>query len=534
MLLALCALSILAAFLGAETVLRHRQGVFLTDSANWRLREIVNRSLPPDAEFDGALGTRPKAHVSGPDYNTTDYGLRKNRPDTIAESGGCLVVGDGFTAGLEVKDGETWPAFLERDIRQPVNNAGYGAYGLDQTILRAEQLLPLLKPKWVVVGILQNAILRTGYRTYGTPKPWFLFSNDALSENGPALVRSTSKKGLGLDAALAKCVTLAEHSLCLHTLLSKVVSSTWLAPLSPGNERVCTDEVEVACGLLDRLKRKAERHGATMIVVAQYGGGHHLNRDTLSTYMTLVKDHIAASCIPIVDEADILQGLRQSDDDALRRFFLWRPDGRAGHVSPFGNEAIAKAVHAELSGQGQTAPALESLYERSIQSSGFEREDVEQALQASEIATVTPLSPNGSGRRISAAGPTGEHYASLAFPEASAGRSRLTFRARIRTPDIDVSEPARKMRVQFLSHQGEGVLVDLDFKRAEAQMHRVGLARGLEASIRKIDSAWYEVRLAAAFRHAGRSIIFQLFDRNAELAFDPNGEAIDVKRVALS
>ena len=64
-----------------------------------------------------------------------------------------LAVGDSCTYGDEVSDNETWPAYLEAEMGTRVWNAGVFGYGLDQAVLRAEVLLPKLKPDILIVGL---------------------------------------------------------------------------------------------------------------------------------------------------------------------------------------------------------------------------------------------------------------------------------------------------------------------------------------------------------------------------------------------
>ena len=76
----------------------------------------------------------------------------------------------------------TWPAQLEALTGEPVDNAGVVGYGLDQMVLRAEQLLPVERPRLVLLGIgtpniewMQSTVMR------GASKPFFSVDRNALS-----------------------------------------------------------------------------------------------------------------------------------------------------------------------------------------------------------------------------------------------------------------------------------------------------------------------------------------------------------------
>jgi lysophospholipase L1-like esterase len=70
-----------------------------------------------------------------------------------------LALGDSFTAGAGVEAEEAWPEQTERLLSDTsahclrVINAGVSGYSLRQIRLLAEELLPLLRPKLVVVGV---------------------------------------------------------------------------------------------------------------------------------------------------------------------------------------------------------------------------------------------------------------------------------------------------------------------------------------------------------------------------------------------
>jgi hypothetical protein len=84
-----------------------------------------------------------------------------------------LAVGDSYTFGDHVSDHETWPAHLERLLQRPVLNGGVFGYGVDQIILRTEELLPRLRPQVVVVSIIPADVTRTEYSKNFSWKPYY-------------------------------------------------------------------------------------------------------------------------------------------------------------------------------------------------------------------------------------------------------------------------------------------------------------------------------------------------------------------------
>ena len=118
------------------------------------IRAVTNTLFVFDVEVrDPLVGGIPKPGVSirHPTkwYRMTavENGTRWNGSGSIAgEAAFALAVGDSFTFGADVSDEETWPAALERETGRRVVNAGVAGFGLDQTVLRAEQLVECTGP----------------------------------------------------------------------------------------------------------------------------------------------------------------------------------------------------------------------------------------------------------------------------------------------------------------------------------------------------------------------------------------------------
>src|SRR6185503_13025029 len=139
--LALLLISLLVSLLAVEAGFRMLSNRPLLKLADWRGERVAADRL---SEFkampDPVLGwvSRPwNVHADG--YTTIEHGIRQNFDEKTVRTGAVLAVGDSFTEGWEVGDRETWPALLEKKMGMAVVNAGVGAYGTDQIVLRAEQ-----------------------------------------------------------------------------------------------------------------------------------------------------------------------------------------------------------------------------------------------------------------------------------------------------------------------------------------------------------------------------------------------------------
>jgi len=96
-----------------------------------------------------------------------------------------LAVGDSYTFGEEVGDGDAWPAQLQRLSGLRVLNGGVSGYGFDQIVLRAEQLADRHEPTIIIVGFIADDIRRTEMRRlWGQDKPWFAIEGNQLVLRG--------------------------------------------------------------------------------------------------------------------------------------------------------------------------------------------------------------------------------------------------------------------------------------------------------------------------------------------------------------
>jgi len=336
---ALALLSAALSVLAIEIGYRVAFGLPLSEWPNWRIDNTVILNGRDVIVPDPHLGWKLKPNNSSPGHHTLEHGIRRNSAETAVRPGAILAVGDSFTEGWEVEDEETWPAHLEKRIGKPVLNAGVGGYGTDQIVLRAEQLLPVLKPKTLIVGFLEFDIHRTNHTHFGSPKPYFTVENDVLKQHPPALLTPRSERGFLVAASYGIRDALG-HLASIDFLLSRVAPDFWYGSERREYRKAPNDPVRVTCLLLERLKKQVDAAGARMILFMQYYANAIMADDDPPAPADRVVTCAEALGIEIVDQFASLRALVAADRGVLRAYYM--TDGKNySHMSGKGNEHAA-------------------------------------------------------------------------------------------------------------------------------------------------------------------------------------------------
>ena len=182
----LAAISIVLTLLAVELAFRAVNGQPVFALTNFRTERVVVNRLGDRAIPDPVLGWILRTNYRSAGFNTIDYGIRRNGDETTVRTGAVMAVGNSFTEGWdEVNDDGTWPAHLEKMIGEPVVNTAIGGFGSDQVLLRAEQMLPIVKPKTLDHRAQRDRIFRAGHAPFGAPKPYFTLKDGALEFHPP-------------------------------------------------------------------------------------------------------------------------------------------------------------------------------------------------------------------------------------------------------------------------------------------------------------------------------------------------------------
>ncbi len=347
---ALCLLTLLSLLVGTilvEASYRVTSGLPLLSLADWRRERVTLARFGERAVYDTVLGWRLRSGYSSDDFNTIQYGIRRNFKETQVRTGGVLAVGDSFTEGWdEVHDAETWPAHLERLINQAVVNGGVGGYGTDQIILRAEQLLSVVKPDTLIVGFNEIDIFRSGHAPYGGPKPYFTMDNGNLRFHAPQPLELRDQSGLLMQLNY-QIRDILGHFAVADAILKRIALDYWYGDTGEVYRKVDNDEVAVTCALLQRLKRTADERRIRVLLFMQYYGDFILETDEISENARKVEGCARAANLEVVDQFESMRKIAVASPKALREYYVIQ-EGQFQHMSSKGNAHAAELLATRL------------------------------------------------------------------------------------------------------------------------------------------------------------------------------------------
>lgn len=233
-------------------------------------RKVLAETDNGRSVHDARLGYRPRPGYAAPGVTIDGDGLRTTGPAPLSDKPAgdkppILAVGDSFTFGEEVADGESWPADLQRITGRRVLNGGVSGYGFDQIVLRAEALAPLYRPGAIVVAFIADDIRRTEMRRmWSADKPYFDPEGDGLAlRNVPVPPRAPA------ETTLTFWQRTIGYSYAFDFLMRRLdLLHDWFGdhirvhPAGTGER--------LSCLLTERLAALQKSSGARVLVVAEY------------------------------------------------------------------------------------------------------------------------------------------------------------------------------------------------------------------------------------------------------------------------
>ncbi len=250
------------------------------------------------------------------------YGTRSNGSDiALPERPVILAVGDSFTFGEDVGDAASWPAALERRLHRRVINGGVPGFGIDQSVLRAEQLTMAYQPNAVILSFIPHDVARSEMSVYaGHAKPYFTVEKGRLRYHPASRLRLSWFKRI-LSYSVAARLALDRY-------------------FAEGPDTVVHhDGRSVACLLMARLAALGRARRIDVIVVAQ------AQTPLESPARVATKEHVL--------ECARRNGLSTVDlvasETGRRAEEIFFPHG---HLNAKGNGAVAAALASFISDSG--------------------------------------------------------------------------------------------------------------------------------------------------------------------------------------
>jgi len=291
--------------------------------------------------YDATLGWVPQENVVkekwGFNVKTLNDGIRSNGKSLDFPKGTPLIMtfGDSFTFGDNVADHETWPAHLERLTGYQVLNAGVSSYGLDQSIMRAEKLVPLYKPDIIVVSMINDDVARAAQKVqHGVPKPYYVIADDKLAlRNVPILL----KQNMNLDLFR----TVFGYSYIAHSFMNRFFTEYWWAGTMEDFQYVDTNRNRLAELLFDKLNELAIKNNTRAIVMFQIMNKNiSVDISTIDNYKNYIGSNL--NHVDICDATvDFFFLNKDQEIQILNHFFDIH---RSGHLASEGNELVAQRL----------------------------------------------------------------------------------------------------------------------------------------------------------------------------------------------
>jgi hypothetical protein len=304
-------------------------------------RVSLMKSVFP-TQYDAQLGWIPKpgdytdSNYWGTTLRVLENGIRSNGgTNALPQRPVILAVGDSFTFGSQVGDENTWPAALERLTGVRVINGGVFAYGLDQSVLRAEQLVPIYKPDILIVSFISENVNRCerAVRT-GAAKPYFDVVDGALQlRNVPVSPLAPGRHRIGLFRGIFG------YSYLMDVIMRQTGRENYWYLGDWESRKAHSQGVDVCRLLMQRLADLSRRSGVKVIVLAQYQDYYLLEWQPPES-VEVLKAALNNS-LSVLDLYPALCEVGRKDAMRFRSFF-------DGHMTRPGNAFVADELQTYL------------------------------------------------------------------------------------------------------------------------------------------------------------------------------------------
>ena len=520
--------SLLVALILCEAAFRIVKGVSPFDSSNFRNTNVTRINLSDASRYDERLGWALKDDLRYPTFTTTKLGLRRSAAkQSDLRPGHVLVVGSSFAAGAEVSDAETFPALLEGKLGRPVENGAAGGYGFDQIVLRAEQLIPAIKPEILVIEIMDGSLKWLSYSHLTRPKPYFTLEKSDLVAHHQPVPYEVSR-----DDPYDRVKSIAGYSLIVDRVMAALDPDTWYGAGEKMSFRIQNDPVDIACALLQRLKVKLDQSKTRPLMITNTGSSDVLDADAPPRQVTMVEECANALGYQIVSAFGPIRKIFVNDPKGFDKLWVITK-GIRGHMSKDGNALVAELIEQALK-QAPPAAQQKAHATRFVPGDGQNMIASSETLEAvflRQPSAVLRRSPgNREGLRefrATAEGVKGEHYLQSKSFRFAGGPLTLSMDAK--------SEKFDLLKVQLLDAASDGLIADFDLKRrtSSSMRTRTSSAQQLRGGTEPLTGGWSRIWFGAILPAGEMRIVVQFSNAEGNFGFEPSGEGLFLRALQL-
>jgi hypothetical protein len=311
--------------------------------------ELRARGTHPTHISDPLLGWTYAPNVRDGKLSTNSQGMRgkreydQQRPPNMKRG---MVLGNSFSAGYGVNDDETYASHLERMLSDTeVLNLAVPGYGVDQAILRWEQMGRQYDPNFVILGVFVPGVHRiAGTWWFDAPKPKFQIEGGvlALSQEALPTIEDTAGNEVRLREELDSLLNSPRFWVAATYFGDRLVRrlNGWREP-----ESSFTEKRQLLEGLISRLATDCRNRDTDLVIVTILSD--YPNYPDEDRILTIVDAAAARSQTPVL-HLDRYLGSDPAMTEKTEQTF----DPRTAHWSPVGHRRAAHQIATFLQAAG--------------------------------------------------------------------------------------------------------------------------------------------------------------------------------------
>jgi lysophospholipase L1-like esterase len=312
----------------------------------YKFKESYYHSSHPN--FGNSLFTTYSDGTRSNLYEDEDFFIESNFEQPIFNKNRAIVVtGDSFVAGNQVANNHTWPAYLEKKLGYRVINGGVGGYSTLQAILHGEELIVDKKIKHLIVSLIPEDLVRAEHSIYqGVPRPYF----KKMNNDGYVIEKKHIKKyeNFTTEDKTYMDKILKNKSFLLMEIFKRTARNEDVFYYYGLQKKEDLRFDKVGCLLVDYLndfKRKSDIKIALLIEYPAYYFNSHVGESKgqkyIKKYFNNFVNCVSESELLLIDLYEPMVKQLNKDENKFNSLYI----SRAGHMSPKGNNFVAKKIH---------------------------------------------------------------------------------------------------------------------------------------------------------------------------------------------